>query len=429
MTLDIFTQKLGDLNTPRMTLNANDEALGQTASKMLDAIQMVVDVMSDPQTGRPYRVSFAKGSSAFTDRGERIIVMSGEPLMNAKVGTPLAEVAAVMAGFAIHEVGHANRDGKLFKAVALKWPGKDVPRRIANILEDVSLELATINRYAGFDGVFDPTLQWVAERTCPTYPIPWGKTTGDRVNCAGQVVRYRDFVTFATDPQTAKAVKFFDDWRDAITGNMTVPAAMRHIEAALAFIHDHTDDEPEPEGDTEGDEGEPEPGEGEGEGEGNGSGGDGETTDQTIEDDEDDTEGGDSGDGDGSDGDGTEGDDGDGGESGGDAEGDGQGEGTEGAPDGRGDTIDTTDRVSADKGVNDTDGAGGTGQAVSETLGGDPDDGYDPSTKDKSFDDEAGHEDLSNYQNKVLEQAVQTERSTTRIDAREHGKMRVIFHG
>ena len=442
MTLDIFSQKLGDMTKPVMSVNVNDEALGATASKMLEAVQMVVDVMSDPKTGRPYRVGFAPGASAFTSRGERIIVISGDPLLKATVGTPLADIAAVLTGFAVHEVGHANRDGALFKAVAERWPGKDVPRRLANILEDVTLEAATIKRYAGFGRVFDPTLQWVAERTCPTFPIPWGTTTGSRVNCAGQVVRYRDFVTFATDPQTAKAVRFFDDWRDAITGDITVPASMRLIESALAFIHDHSDDpEPEPE-DGEGPEGEDEDGEGpkgEGKGKGKGKPKDDDDTDDVIEDDEPEGDDGDGdGDGDGDDGEGGteggdsesdgEGDDGEGnGTEGNDGDGEGEGSGPEGesAPDGRGESIDTSDRTTLDKGANDGDGAGGSGQGVAEA--GDPDDGYDPATKDTSFDEAVGHEDLSSYAGQTLDKAVETERSTTRLDAREHGTMRVIF--
>ena len=441
MTLDIFTQKLGDLSKPRFALDASDEALGETASKMLEAVQMVVDVMSDPKTGRPYRVSFAPGPSAYTSGGERRIVISGEPLVSAKTGTALADIAAIETGFAIHEVGHANRDGKLFAAVKQRWPGKGVPQRIANVLEDVALEAATIQRYAGFADVFTPTLRWVAEKTCPTFPIPWGTTTGARVNCMGQVVRYRDFVRFAADPQTAKAVEFFDDWRDAITGDMKVPAMVEHIAKALAFIHDHSDD-PEPEGqpdEPEGDEGD------EGEGKDGGKGKakpkddtEGETTDETIpEDEDDDTEGDSDGDGDGSDGDGTEGDEADGTDGDGDAdtegEGDGDGDGEggggtgTGTPGGRGDTIDTTDRVDADKGSNDSDGAGGTGQAIAEA--GDPDEGYEPTTKTESFDSAIGHEDLDLYGGRVLDKAVETERSTLRLNAREHGTMRVIFRG
>jgi len=442
VALDIFTQKLGDLTRP-FDFRSNPETMGIVADKMLDAVQTVVDVMSDPKTGRPYRVSFAPGASAFTDRGERIIVISGKPLMEAQTGTPLADVAAVMTGFALHEVGHANRDGKLFKAVEDRWPGKDVPKRLANILEDVALELATVDRYAGFKQVFDPTMGWVAKNTCPTFPIPWGTKTGDRVNLAGQVVRYRPFVRFADDPQTAKAVKFFDDWRDAITGDITVPAALRMIADALAFIHDHSDDpEPEPpvqpptppEGPTTDGGDEPEPGDGD---PGEGKGGGGTTTEQTIPDDEDedDTEG----DGDGSDGDGNDGDDDGGTEGGGDSDDDEDGQPTEGGDDddgegkgngdgegrsGDGNDADTLDRTDAPKGANDGDGKGGSGQAVSET---DPDEGFDPADVDSSFDEVAKPDDgFYSDQNRIAS-AEAEERVTTRMDAGAHGTMRVIF--
>ena len=440
MALDIFAQKLGDLSKPPMQLHAQDEALGQTALTLLDCIQTVVDVMSDPKNGTGYKVSFAAGSSAYTSHKERVIVISAAPLLKAPKGTPLADIAAILTGFAVHEVGHTLRN--ITQKVSAEWPGKQVPRTLGNIIEDVVLEAAVIERYAGFREVFRPTLVWVAKETCPTFDIPWGTTTGQRVNFIGQVLRYREFVTFASDAASQRELGWFTEWGKRISANTTATEAVELVREALARIHDHTNDEQ-----PEQDEPEPEDGDGDpGEGKGNGEGKDGKPKDTDPSIPEDEPEDGESGEGkgeseesedDGSPGPGESGDEsgeGEGEGSPGDSDEDGEGEGNGGedSPDGpehdTDRTADTTDegRVDLDKGTNDTTGKGGTGQGVAEV--GDPDDGFDPyADRPKSYDEASGKGDGS-YQDNIVDAAIATERATVRLDAKEHGTLRVIFH-
>jgi hypothetical protein len=435
LALDIFAQKLGDLTRPVLAVNADNEALGRTADALLSCVQTVVDVMSDPKNGAGYRVTFAQGSSAYTSHKERLIAISAAPLLTAKVGTPLADIAAIMTGFTVHEVGHTHHH--ITEAVRKEWPGKDVPSRLGNIIEDMVLEAATIERYAGFRDVFRPTLVWVADKTCPKFPIPWGTKTGQRVNFIGQVLRYREFVTFAQDEASQRELGWFIQWGERITSKTTPAQAIALVREALARIHDHTGEEPEPEkdeqppttctqpggGKPEDDDDETEPGEGKGEGKGTDAGmpedesedeGEGGKGESESEDDESEGEG----EGEG------EPDDGEG-EPKGDGKGDDKGDPTKGTSQ----TADTSDegRIEADAGVNDTDGAGGSGQAISETLGGDPDADLDRNDLDKTFDDIAKGD--GTYEDNVVDKAIATEHQTVRLDAKEHGKMRVIFHG
>ena len=433
MALDIFTQKLGDMSRPHLPSPGNDTdgVVGDVASKMLECVQTVVDVMTDPKTGTGYTVSFANGSSAYTDKGTKRIVISAKPLLDAPKGTPLADIAAILTGFAVHETGHTTRS--LTVAARAKWPDKQVPKVLANIVEDVILEAAIVKRYAGFREVFDPTFDWIAKETCPTFPIPWGTTTTSRLNFVGQVVRYSKYVTFASDEATQRELGWFTDWAKGITFDMSDSKAIAHIELALARIHDHSND-PEPdttEGEGDEEEGEGEDGEAEGEGNGKGKGKD-PSTDQTLEEDDDSTDTGtEGGEGEGEDGDGTEGGDGEsdgegkgkGGTDteGGDSEGadtDGEGEDTEGGDAG----IDTVNRKHGGKGSTDGTGAGGSGQTIAEAS--DPDDGYNPVEREPSFDDLA-HGDK--YESAEVQAAVETERTTVRMDAKVHGKMRVVF--
>jgi hypothetical protein len=288
-------------------------------------------------------------------------------------------------------------------------------------------------RYDGFadhgeGNIFRPTLEWVAEQTCPKTPLKWSGSTGHKVNVTGQMVRYRDFVTFAGDEATQNALDFVETWMVGITPDLTPSGCVALIEALLDYIHaePETPETPEPEppidfpkGPTTGptipneddDETEPEPPtEGGDDGEGNPEGGDGDG-------DDDDTEPGTEGDGDAEpDDDGQPGGDTEGGDDDGEGKGDGPGRS------GDGNDADHEARTESDKGTNDGPGKGGSGQSVSES---DPDNGFDPADLDPSFDEVAKPEHT--YEQTNVARAESDERVTTRLDAGIHGKMRVIF--
>ena len=79
-----------------------------------------------------------------------------------------------MTGFAVHEVGHTKLD--FYAAIVKRWPGKKLPITLGNIIEDVVLEMRTVERFPGFadhgeGNVFRPTLEWVAKEPAP--PLRW----------------------------------------------------------------------------------------------------------------------------------------------------------------------------------------------------------------------------------------------------------------
>ena len=422
MVLDVFSQKLGDELMPRL----DADNTGLVAVQMLDAIQTVVNVLTDNDGGKGWTVTFDPGINAYTDRSaKRHIVVSGKPLLDARPGERLDKVAAIMTGFAVHEVGHTKLD--FYSAIVKRWPGKKLPLTLGNIIEDVVLEMRTVERFPGFadngeGNVFYPTLEWVAKKTCPTTPLEWKGSTGHRVNIVGQIVRYRDFVSFTNDEKTQDALNFVEQWMTGITASLTASGCVTLIAELLDYLKATEDEEPEvptppdtgcefPTGESRQeipDEDEPKPGEGEG------KGGDGEAEDG---DDEGGTEGGDdeSEDGEG------EGGDGDDGEA---EDGEGEGEDGEGR-DGDGNDADHEGRIDAPTGANDGKGKGGSGQGVADTdEDADVDDGFDEADLDESFDDLAKGD---TGQQRRLNEAEQTERVTTRMDAGAFGKMRVIW--
>jgi hypothetical protein len=445
VTLDIFTQKLGDTKMPRL----DGDNTGLVAVQMLDAIQTVVDVLTDNDGGKGWTVGFDPTVNAYTDRSaKRNIVVSVKPLLDAKPGDRLDRVAAIMTGFAVHEVGHTKLN--FATAISARWPGKRLPQTLGNIIEDVVLEMRTVERFPGFadhgeGNVFRPTLEWVADQTCPKTPLKWSGSTGHKVNVTGQIIRYRDFVTFSPDAVTQSHLRWIEQWATNITPALGPSGCVTLIEQWLDHVKATlTDDIPEPEVPLPPGTGKGEPGEGKGEAkddtEGENPDGDGDGQGVPDEDDDDDdTEGDDGGgDSDGDDGQGEgngEAEDGDGGDSGSDdsddsdTEGDGdegQGKGNGEGRRGDGNDADHGNRTEAPKGTNDGPGKGGSGQSISEAGDEDPDDGFDEADLDESFDKVSSPEGKT-YEQNTIARAEADERVTTRLDAGAHGKMRVIF--
>jgi len=427
--LDIFAHRFGDETHPGALRADGDNSLGDAGVRMLDAVQTVVDVLVD-ENGNGYRVGFADFDSAMTDHKQKRIIISGKPLTGAKRGTSYRDIAAILTGFAVHEVGHTKKVG-ILDAVKVEWPGKKLPFTIGNIIEDIVLEARTIEQYAGFADIFDDAFDWVADKTCPKYPISWGGSSHDKVNFAGQVARYRRYTSFAGDARSQEELLWWEDWTRAITSKMTPKQGVEHVKAALLRIAapveqgeeegenpmppegpvcdgptgpaNDDDEEPTDEKPPKGKGGESEPTDEDGE---DGEPGDGEAEDEDEDgEDEGGTEGGDDESEDGEGGDETE-------------PGEGKGDGGDKSGD---NVADTTDRRDGGKGSTDGPGKGGSGQTIAEAS--DPAD-FDESKVNDSFDDAAGKSVSENY---VLQKAVNEERTTARLDGGIHGKMRVIF--
>lgn len=442
MVLDVYNIKLGTETMPSL----DPETTGFVAVKLLDAVQTVVDVLTDNDGHGGWTVTFDPTANAYTDRSaKRKIVVSVKPLYDARPGDSLAGVASIMTGLAVHEIGHTKLN--FYDAIQKRWPGKKLPLVLGNIIEDVVLEARTVDRYAGFADngngtVFHPALDWMAGQFPAPEALRWSGTVGHKVNVVGQIVRYRDYVTFSADETTQTQLRWVEEWAEGITARteaadavVLIETLLDHIKATLADDEDVEPPVQKPPVNDGGDDG-------------------GQQTIPDDEDGDDDTEGGDQPGGDDDGGNDTEGGDDDGGEGEGnpttkpgttegddDADGDDEGGTTDGGDedgtdttdggedgegrDGDGNDADTMNRGEAKQGTNDQHGGGGSGQSVSEASEPDVDDGFDPADLDPTFDDMAKPENTG--QQDFVNRQEQEERRTTRLDAGEHGKMRVIF--
>jgi hypothetical protein len=470
--LTIFTKSLGDR---KMTGDKDGDAI--LAKDVLDAVQTVVNVLSDGSGGR-YVARFCADPGAATDLRSKQIIISSDPIRDQALTA--AEAATVLTGLVCHEVGHTILTPALAAAIEDRWGEAKFPRRVGNIFDDRRLEAWLEDRYFGLRGVFDPTLDYMWQRTgegkAPAV-IDWadfvGQPVGGRLNFVTAATRYRRYNTFAPDAATQDELRFWETLFDSVNATTTADQMIGVIDAAMARLRvnapkeqptpppppgpvcqppvehptqppqptDDTDDEPPT---TEGGkqpgpkdpEGEPKDGE---DGEPNGPG------DDTEGEDGEPTDG--DGDPEGSDGDGEDGDEDGGTEGDGDSDGDDADDTTDGGEDGddgegnpggdEGPITDGDEDTEADPDTDNTgdaehrpesakDGKGGHGNqtsVVNDDEPTDPDDGFDEADVNEDVDDLNGN----TYKDRALQDLIEVERTTVRVTAGEFGKMAVRF--
>jgi len=423
VSLSIFDRRVGDGNLiwPR-----DQEAQAMLAIDVLDAVQTVVDVLVDG--GDTYRASFAPEATAHTDFGRRNIVVSSKPLREG--GRPLSDIIDIITGFVVHEVGHTKLDDELSELVAKEWPNKVVPQRLSNILQDVRLERFMVSRFPGLAGVFDPTFDWVAAQNPYTEAESYGVRIAERVNFAGAVIRYRKYVTFATDATTQAELVWWEQWGD-VAGSATNDEMLRLVREGIDHIHVGADTSTPPPPTGPGPEGpvlppptttQPPTEAGPDDDEGGcqfPGGSDPEGSDEPGDDA--DEPGGDDGSGD-SEPDDTEGEGKGEDKPGGDSQGGGDTEGG-GDPDDTDTPVDPFDRPTDDGPMGK--GGGGDGGRIAEATPDDVDEGLEPDKLDKTMDELAEGSYMEQAQDRRVQVLADQERGSERIKAGIYGTMKV----
>lgn len=410
MALEVFDVALRGHSTKE---GFGSEAYNEAARATLDAVQSVVDALTDGKTGA-YEACFTAEQGAFTALGARRISVSSKPLMDL----PLPEAATIITGFTIHEIGHTVLTPTMSVLVQAKYGTQRLPHRVQNVIEDVRLEAYMTERHRGLVGVFDPTMEYVYKASAfPAGDLTYGqfRTIAERLNFVSAATRYRAYCTFGVDTETVTELAWWREWAN-VNGATTDDELMVRIEDALQHLHAPYSDEPEPEPEDEpGDE----PG-GESEGPTGYPGGtkpgtdEGESNDDSTEGDDESEPGDDTG---------TEGEDkpGDGGDEGG-TEG-----GTDGDPKGdtKGDTKTDKDSGDSDTPATDPYRVGGGGQGT--TPAADMDSDFDEDKAPKNFDDIASGDDdyMNKYRDQQTQNAVETERSSVKVNAGDFGTLKV----
>lgn len=165
---------------------------GQAAAAVLDVLTQAVSALHDD--AKPYIVLLDPKHATAATMLERRVVQVGSRPMNDEALTD-GQRAAVMAGLALHEVGHIRYARQYSAAVTKRFPGAitGAIRTISNIAADLHDETEACRVFPGLAPAVAVTLWWVGNK---------GRSTGrkvsemlrtsaaERVNAAINATRY-----------------------------------------------------------------------------------------------------------------------------------------------------------------------------------------------------------------------------------------------
>lgn len=233
MSLSIYADTFGKRNTPNGRLTDGQKA--DLATESLDAVQTVVDVLTD-QHGRRFTVAFSPKVEALTDSARHIIVISSRPLFTK--GLSLRHVVEVLTGLTAHEVGHVLIDSRgLIDAVRAKYPDSSLALRLANLIDDIVLERYMQHQYPGIGGAFVPTLRYVGRATIPESAKPFRHNPTQnktyRFNFALAATRYAFVARWLADDATRRERAWWTDWSDRYADDTSIASRLAAVVEAI----------------------------------------------------------------------------------------------------------------------------------------------------------------------------------------------------
>lgn len=267
MGLSVFEQEFGKARIKRGGASRikHDAVTREQLTDIVNAVQGVVDVMRDPNTGIRYSVSLGDDAGLNASNSEsKAIRITWKPIFDKSLRVSTA--CTVMTGLVFHEVGHTldtfpNLDA--FRAVYgdnRNWGGwgkrpfDALAYTLLNIADDARLERRQGNRYPVARDVFPTMLHWVALRTGMVGKhVAWDQRTGmkeamaERVNFVIFATRYPWVAIWSADAVTRSERAWWQDWgRRYVAVEDDVSLMLALIAEGLARLREPQRDEPQP---------------------------------------------------------------------------------------------------------------------------------------------------------------------------------------
>lgn len=218
---DLFSKRKGGKSLRQLVHHESGRAV---LVEVLDAVQRVVDALTNPEGGR-YVVSLSDQGAASGDLNGKRIVISYKPLTDKSLN--LAQVTEVMTGLTTHEIGHTVISLITKKVLQERFAdasGVDpLAKFLANVADDEKLERYMTARFPGIGGSFRPTLEWVTRQYKVDQKV--FKMSADldlvgRTNLAIAAFRYPFAVRWVKNALTRREREWWQAWanRYAETG-------------------------------------------------------------------------------------------------------------------------------------------------------------------------------------------------------------------
>jgi hypothetical protein len=187
---------------------------GDSIAAVLTVLTQAVAALHDDD--HPYRVVFNKASaSAGTDLEGKMVEVGSKPLSDPALTD--GQMAAVMAGLVLHEVGHICYSRQYTGSVNRAFGGAEnvtgAIRTLSNLAADCHDEAAAMALFPGLAPAIAVTLWWVsgkgeAERRLCSEALQ--RSAVDRVNLAIAATRY----PWQVEWDTVEALEWLDWWTD-----------------------------------------------------------------------------------------------------------------------------------------------------------------------------------------------------------------------
>jgi hypothetical protein len=249
----------------------------EVLAEALDAVQTVVDALTDGEGGR-YRVSFsdANHQAGVTSFTHKTVVVTPKPFFDNKL--KLAQAVEVVTGLSTHEIGHilyTKDQAQRLMTEHYKVLGtyNQTLQQVANVAEDLRLEFRMKRDYPGIAGSFRVLGEWIARTYSGAGVLPPKRFTfetmslTERINFMITATRYAYAFKWRADRETRRERSFWHGWSRRAEAVVTDADLIAVIDEGVEHLgtYEPQVDEPEPSEESQ-DEPEPQPGEGDGRG-------------------------------------------------------------------------------------------------------------------------------------------------------------------
>ncbi len=185
----------------------------QTSKDAITAHAMVQTFVNAFARGGRYRVTFDEFiGTAGTSMDTRDVLITPAPVLDPKIDAQRA--GRILTGLSCHEISHPRYDTDTSKAVRQVFSNSTVADHLSNTLSDVRIERRFVGDYPGYDGIFEPTLEYVGQSMVKDLPnqkiIP---SVNDQINLATVAIRFTGYADWSDTAADAERV-WWEDWRD-----------------------------------------------------------------------------------------------------------------------------------------------------------------------------------------------------------------------
>jgi hypothetical protein len=191
--------------------STNNEVANKLAL-VLQAVRTTIRVVDD--TVPALTVSWANNEMSYTDFKKHKIAINPAPVSDHTIED--GQAVDITTGFALHEASHSQYSREPYQTILQPTPLRplQIAGMLLNFVEDIRIEAATTDKFPGFAGYFEKSLDWAWGKSQAHLPAEWGPTLGEKMNAILAIIRFPEGPATLTHPSFADEIPWWTNWRD-----------------------------------------------------------------------------------------------------------------------------------------------------------------------------------------------------------------------